>query len=200
MYIEDILDDIKVKDPYMGQLNPQDRTFLLSIIDQMSRGTMLTTRQGHVIVKILRNNLGYCEDITGNHKIGTLLIKPEWRTPLKPSIQKRSEVRYIGLNLLAFSFTATNNMMLEMSKLKPRRRNGFSIVEVTADILEEIVRIITIYNFEIDQTTEDYLDLCARSKKSISNFIKVDDGCVIQVCDNRTLSVFCNQILGAQAI
>jgi hypothetical protein len=126
MFMEEIIASFAEATP-MSFL-ARDRQFIRSINARIERGEPLTTRQGYAFMRLLTNTT----DI--RHALGlsevqfcAVLKNPEWRTPLKPSVWLKNEVRYMGNDVLGFRCTPSKEMEAELTTLKATYYGGLRL-------------------------------------------------------------------------
>lgn len=199
MTVEDLL-TAYVQNPASAGTKLEDSMFLYSIFEQMSEGRTLSTRQGYAATATLRHYLPESEKYFKIPRAAAeaILNKNEWRAPLRATVEKRNEVRYMGDNLLGFTYAARHDLATQMRALKGCWRDHVLYVGVTAQNLEIIVEIMGQHRFGYDTAVEEYLALCLGSRKQTSHAVMVGRDVVFSICDSDGLAQYVLDVLGAE--
>ncbi len=194
MFIEDILR----KAVYSGIMYD---AVLSSIMQQIEDGRQITTRQAFMVKSILRKNIPTLSLVmkVPESDVIQFLDDNQWRGELRTLVERRSEVRHLGSNLLGFSYSSKPEITSRMSILLPAYRNDLHIVHVTGFNINKVIDFIGAFAFEMDDATEQYLALCLSSSKSKSSIVMVDDQIgVANIADNEMMSCFMLEMIGAR--
>ena len=180
-----------------------DYEFLSSIYVQLHSGRTLTTRQGYAICNVMKK-IAYQPNFKQFNLDKTDLLnaisEKRWKTPLRVSVTKRKEARYLGDNIVALSLNSSPDIKTDLKPLKPFWYDDLYIITVTRTTIEPLIDFLGRYGLEIDQPLEDYLALCLGSKKQISHFIAVQDGAAINICDDELLANYVLHMCGGVRI
>lgn len=196
MYIEDIV--IRINDYGFGVSDKYDAKFLRSIHRRIGDETALTTRQGWALLKVLRkiDMLGDMINLT-QESIDKVLSDPQWKLPLVPSVELRSEVRHLGDNILAFRSSLGKPFEQAAASLEPTFSHGVKLIAVTTGRVDKVIALIGEFGFEMDEATEKFLAGTLEHRNKEPRVIAMDDHLVFDVPNNPLLAQFVHHILGA---
>jgi hypothetical protein len=201
MYVEDLIIQVAESDRAY-KMEADDYEFVSSVAHQVKSGKALTSRQAFAITKVLGKYAVDAEKLVGltPRDFSACLASKMFRKELRVTVQKRTEARYLGDNLVGFTYQYQKELAEEASRLRAVWRNGVQVVGVTSKNVEGLISLFGQYRFEIDEQLEEYLALCLSSKNQDSHFISDGDAVVINVCDSETISNFLLHVVGARLI
>ena len=215
MYVEDILRGL-------GHLVTggiiTDRwtsSFISNVIIHVGNSKPLSTNQSAMVLKIAAK---YVIPLTQVMKFSAVEIRNginnpnHLRTPFESSDVKR-EVRYIGINKIAFRFKmdavaqrdirnlGINNGVVQ-SKPEFHLKYKIWIVQVDNTNLARIHDVITRHKFEFDDNLAEYLTRCENSQSVPSAFVADEEDGVIyaNICNNPVLAYAVQHIMKGKCI
>jgi hypothetical protein len=198
MFMEDLISKLAKVDYVLAS---NDRKFVRSIARRVDKGTALTTRQGWAFLNVLKNNkevnaqLGIKKDA-----FKALLATPQWRKPLVPSVELRSEVRHLGDNMLGFR-SSSSRTEIEFAAMKAVYSNGMKIVTIENQAsLDAVIEFIGKWGFEMDVPTERYLADCITHAMTPARVIVEGENILIDVPNQNALAQFAQHVLGADIL
>ena len=221
MYVDDLLLSIRSQlsilwpDPFDNLLTDWDRTFLTSVGDHVAAGKSLSTNQAAVIGKLigrLRHPL-IRHGMATDDDLDRMLLEPEYRQALYPSLNIPREVRYLGDNILGFRFKPNDMLVASIREFgMPEMTDGFNykvdlqtrpsfnweyriwLVPVLRHNVTAIRAFILEYHFAPDQPTLNYLRLASNSREQSSAFAIIDDVILANVCDHPLLAGWITEV------
>jgi hypothetical protein len=212
--VEDLLDGLTSL-VQKGAIRDQwHRNFMSSVQTYVCAGNALSTNQAQIILKVSTNHIAeLCRELRSTRTTIESAIKvPVYKKSPYQSISIKREVRYIGMDKLAFRFKLDTLVVSELKALRssgdpvnsaPRFNHKYRlwIVSVTPGNLEKVFDIIKRHKFEFDERVLEYMTLCTNSKKAVSTFATVEDGlAVANVTNNPLLSYVVKNLMGGNPI
>lgn len=202
MYLEDYIGEL-AKQSF--NLNLGQIEFLSSLYEQVQLGRELTTRQGHAACAVMREIMAEPDfkirfPTVDESALRTAVDERRWKTPLRVAVTKRREARYLGDNIVALSYQPNPEIRNAAKPLHAVWKDQLYLVTVTRSRLDCLIHFLGKFGFEIDKSLEEYLALCLGSKKQISHVIAVEDGAVINVCDDDIFANFIMNVCGGERI
>lgn len=200
LYIEDIIDLVvtKLNQLKLSGIEYPDQNFLQSIYTQMTSKRGLTTRQAFAVKSILKKNADLIRPFIPN--FDHIIHNNQWRDELRTVVEKRSEARYLGDNMLAFSFTPKEEISRDFAYFKGSFRDGLNLIPVTSRNYAKVINFIGKYNFEIDEITEEFLVLCDNSENMETEIVRNGNDIICNVCNNDALACYLLDIVGAERV
>ena len=195
MFIEDLI--LKIAEA-VHSLPPLDRKFVRSVSRRAEKGEALTTRQGWAFLNILRKNPVIYTDIRMKKEaFEDILRHPQWKLPLIPSIELRSEVRHLGDNLLGFR-CSISKAEPEFAAMNAVYSNGVRMVALrnSAD-LSGVIDFIGRWDFQMDTATEKFLADCMSLNNEPTRVVLDDNQIIFDVPNEHLFAQFALHVLGA---
>lgn len=194
MFIEDLIR--KIADVQQA-LGAADRKFVRSVSRRAEKGEALTTRQGWAFLNIMRKNPIYAEISMKKEVFDDILRHPQWKIPLVPSVELRSEVRHLGDNLIGFR-CSISKAEAEFTALNAIYSNGMRIVALrNASDLSAVIEFIGRWGFQMDRETEQFLAEALKFSDTPTKIVLADDQIVIDVPNEHVFAQFALHVLGA---
>jgi hypothetical protein len=195
MFMEDVISRLaSVEFMFSGR----DRKFIRSIGRRVEKGDALTTRQGWALLSIMRNNRLNSDIGMKKDAYDALLTNPQWRTPLVPSVELRSEVRHLGDNILGFR-TSNGKTEAEFSAMNAVYSNGMKILSINNTAhLSAVVDFIGKWGFQIDNATEQFLAQCMEHAETKSRAVVDGESLLVDCPNDHVLAQFTLHVLGAR--
>lgn len=179
-------------------LAERDRKFVRSINRRVEKGTALTTRQGYAFLNVLRHTKDIHKDIgMKKEALEAMMAAPQWRFPLVPSVELRSEVRHIGDNMLGFR-CSNSKAEVEFTAMKAVYSNGMRIVAIDNHAnLNAVIEFIGKWGFQMDVATERFLADCMTHSSAPARVIVEGPNLIIDCPNHSVFAQFCQHVLGA---
>lgn len=190
------------------------RNFLSNVHTYVLGGNQLSTNQGAIVLKVAaKHTIELSREV--NHTKTDLeysIANPHYERQPYQSVSIKREVRYLGMDKLAFRFKLDQVVVAEIKALKsstdtvntnPSWNNQYRlwIVTVTPQNLDKVFGIIQRHKFEFDEEVLEYLTLCTNSKKGVTTFVPVDDQTmVVNVVANPLLSYVVLNIMNGDPV
>jgi hypothetical protein len=198
-----------------GDINSDwHRNFLMNVQSHAFGGSALSSNQGAIVLKTAGNHsikLSKRLRVT-KAELDSAIASPVYERAPYQSISIPREVRYIGMDKIAFRFKLDNTVVAEIKALKsstdqvnsaPVWNNQYRlwIVTVSPGNLDRIFEIIQRHKFHFDEPLLEYMTLCSNSKKAISTFAAVDGNvAVANICSNPLLSTIVKKLLKGEPV
>ena len=215
MYVEDILRGLGHLVTSEAIKDPWSRSFISNVIIHVGNSKPLSTNQSAMVLKIAAKQV---IPLTQVMKFSAVEIragidKPSHlRTPFESSDVKR-EVRYIGINKIAFRFKMDTIAQRDVKNLgvhngvaqsKPEFHPKYKIwiVQVDNTNLAKIRDVISRHKFEFDDNLAEYLTRCENSQSVPSAFVVdvADDVIYANICNNPVLAYAVQHIMKGKCI
>lgn len=210
--VEDLLDGLATLVHKGGIKDPWHRNFLSNVQQYVLGGNALSTNQAQIVLKVANNHVAELSRETRRPKADVeLYIKnPVYKKSPYQSVSIKREVRYIGMDKLAFRFKLDQVVVSELKSLRsssdpintaPRFDHKYRIwvVTVTPGNLEKVFDIIKRHKFDFDEGVLEYMTLCTNSKKAVSTFQFVDDTlAVANITSNPLLAYVMQNLMNGQ--
>lgn len=215
MVIEDILAGL-VKLVLDGTIKDGwHRNFIVNVQEHVTNRSPLSTNQSNVIIKAARTHMVALVKALNSTAatVDHALQHPTYKTAPYQSKSVVREVRYLGVDKLAFRFKRDPTIIEEIKGLRSANdimstgakwNNQYAlwIVTVTTGTLDKIMGIIQRHKFSFDDPVLEYITLCHNSKKAASTFELVPDSDIIvaNVVNNPLLETVLEGMFGAEYI
>lgn len=191
------------------------RSFLSSVNSHVVGGSSMSTNQGATVLKVAGKYAGTLANALGvpQSEVLDCIKNPKYDKSPYQSISIPREVRYIGMDKLAFRFKVDNTVVAEIKQLRsahdpvnsaPKWDNKYRlwIVTVTPQNIDKVFSIIQRHRFHFDEPVLEYMTLCSNSKKASSTFAAVEgtDIAVANICANPLLSYVVKNVLKGEPV
>ena len=198
MFMEELV--IKLSDCNYVLESARDRKFVVSIARRAQRGDPLTSKQGWAFLAVLRKNPIHRELGLTKDAMQEMLRKPQWKHPLVPSVELRSEVRHLGDNLLGFR-TSRSGTDVELAAMKAVYSHDMHIVTISNKArLDAVINFIGAWGFQMDEEVEKFLATAMDHVKSPTRAIGHGDKLIIDAPNDNAFAQFALHLLGASIL
>jgi hypothetical protein len=215
IYVEDLLRGLGIL-VAAGTITDSWRTnFINNVTFHVNSGYGLSTSQSRIILKTAEN---YVSSVASALRVKRDDVKyaidqPSYRKAPYQSTNVPREVRYIGMNKLAFRFKRDPVVTSDLKALSVRQQyvdekvmwhTEYKIwmVPVTNENLDGIMDVIKRHKFNPDSAVIEYLTLCTNSRKVTSTFVldEAEETLYINICNNPLLAHVVSNLLKAEAV
>ena len=215
IYVEDLLRGLGILVAAGTITESWPTNFINNVTFHVNAGYGLSTSQSRIILKMSEN---YLSSIATSLRVKRDDVKyavdnPQYRKPPYQSTNVPREVRYIGMNKLAFRFkrdpvvtsdlkSLTIKQQFTEDKVAWHQEHKLWVVPVNDSNLDGIMEVIKRHKFTPDHGALEYLTICTNSRKVSSTFMLDDEEetLYINVCNNPVLAHFVSQLLKAEAV
>lgn len=191
------------------------RSFITNVTQYANNGSPLSTAQSKIVCQISGNfhkPLAVALRVSTSD-IAQAIAKPQYKQAPYQSADIKREVRYVGMNKLAFRFKLDQTVVADIKSLRtsssycqsqPVFNNDYRlwIVLVDSENLEKVFNLIKRHKFDFDEPVLEYLTRCSNSRKVPSAFVLDEESNEVyaNVCNNPLLAHVVKNILKAQPL
>ena len=215
IYVEDLLRGLGILVAAGTITESWPTNFINNVTFHVNAGYGLSTSQARIILKMAENHLS---SIASSLRVKRDDIKyavehPQYRKPPYQSTNVPREVRYIGMNKLAFRFKRDPVVTSDLKSLNIKQpfteekviwhqEHKLWVVPVFDENLDGIMDVIRRHKFKPDQGVLEYLTLCTNSRKVSSTFALDDaeETLYINICNNPLLAHVVSNLIKAEAV
>lgn len=195
--------------------------FVGNVASHLQNGNALSTKQSEIICKNASNHLASLAKVMrlSRDDVTAAIQNPRYqRTPYQSTNVPR-EVRYVGMNKLAFRFKRDPTVVSDLRNLSVKQpfihqksqlgsntcwnpEQRIWIVPVVEDNLERVFDVIRRHKFNFDNDTAEYLTLCTNSKTQPSTVVMDDDEetVYVNICNNPLLAHVVFNLMNGQVV
>lgn len=191
------------------------RSFITNVTQHVDNGSSLSTSQSRIVCQIAGN---YHKALSAalsvpQQNVAEAIRTPQYRQTPYQSADIRREVRYVGMNKLAFRFKLDQTVVADIKSLRtsssycqtqPQFNSEYRLwlVLVDNDNLDKVQALIKRHKFDFDQDVLEYITRCANSRKVPSAFVldPETNDVYANVCNNPLLAHVVRNILKGEPL
>lgn len=221
IYVEDLLNGLSmlvvnntIRDNWLTN-------FISNVVMHVGNGSPLSTKQSEIICKNAGNYASTLAKVmrVSRDDILNALSSPRCRQTPYQSANVPREVRYLGMNKLAFRCKRDPTVIADLRDLGVKQpfvhqksqlgttstwhsEHRIWVVAVVNENLDAVMEVIRRHKFNFDNDAAEYLTLCTNSKNHISTAIMDDDeeNVYVNICNNSLLAHFIFNLMDGQAV
>lgn len=191
------------------------RSFITNVTQYADNGSPLSTAQSKIVCQIAGNYHKQLATVLSatTSDIAKAIAQPQYKQVPYQSADIKREVRYIGMNKLAFRFKLDQTVVADIKALRtsssycqtqPVFNNDYRlwVVLVDTENLEKVFNLIKRHKFDFDEPVLEYLTRCSNSRKVPSAFVLDEESNEVyaNVCNNPLLAHVVKNILKGQSL
>lgn len=191
------------------------RSFITNVTQYANNGSALSTAQSKIVCQISGNYHKQLATVLNvpQADIAKSIAQPQYQQKPYQSADIKREVRYIGMNKLAFRFKLDQTVVADIKALRtsssycqtqPVFNNDYRlwVVLVDSENLDKVFNLIKRHKFDFDEPVLEYLTRCSNSRKVPSAFVldEENNDVYANVCNNPLLAHVVKNILKGQPL
>lgn len=191
------------------------RSFITNVTQYANNGSPLSTAQSKIVCQISGNFHKQLATVLNvpQADIAKSIAQPQYQQKPYQSADIKREVRYVGMNKLAFRFKLDQTVVADIKALRtsssycqtqPVFNNDYRLwmVLVDSENLDKVFNLIKRHKFDFDETVLEYLTRCSNSRKVPSVFVLDDESNDVyaNVCNNPLLAHVVKNILKGEPL
>lgn len=208
--IEDLLEDLEeracLRFDHNTPLTPYDEKFVEDVAWRTRQGNRLSVKQAELACKILNKHLDFLTKHTRHERdtIAYVLENPKYRQELYQSQNIPREVRYIGGRKLAFRTKMNPNFRDRIKALRAgstdekaahwHRPTKLWIAEVNKHNIDDVMSIISHFNFGFDDEVAQFLTDCKNAEGAQNKILDTEDGIQLRFYNDNVAASFWEDI------
>jgi hypothetical protein len=191
------------------------RSFITNVTQHADNGSPLSTSQSKIVCQIAGNYHKPLATVlsTTTSVIAQSIAKPQHKQAPYQSADIKREVRYVGMNKIAFRFKLDQTVVADIKALRTsssycQTQPAFNseyrlwVVMVDNENLEKVFNLIKRHKFDFDEPVLEFLTRCSNSRKVHSAFVldPETNDVYINVCNNPLLAHVVKNIMKAEPL